>query len=75
MPGTSTPDLYFRGNGYVISEQGKPPEFVIEAATEKTAEIDLGTKRYDYAVFGIPGHPRLDETGEFYGDRLAGNVS
>ena len=66
------PELYFQSNGYVISEQGKPPDFVLEVASESTAETDLGVKRDDYAAFGIPEYWRFDETGEYYGDRLAG---
>ena len=64
--------LYYRSNGYVISEQGKPPDFVLEVASESTAERDLGSKRDHYAAFGIPEYWRFDETGEPYGDRLAG---
>ena len=66
------PELYYRSNGYVISEQGKSPDFVIEVASESTAERDLGVKRDDYAAFGIPEYWRFDETGEYYGERLAG---
>ena len=66
------PELYYRSNGYVISEQGKPPDFVMEVASESTAARDLGVKRDDYAVFGIPEYWRFDETGEYYGERLAG---
>ena len=29
--------LYYRSNGYVISEQGKPPDFVLEVASASTA--------------------------------------
>ena len=67
------PAAYYRSNGYVISEQGKPPDFVLEVASGSTAETDLGAKRYDYAAFGIPEYWRFDETGEFYGERLAGD--
>ena len=66
------PAAYYRSNGYVISEQGKPPDFVLEVASESTAEIDLGAKRDDYQRFGIPEYWRFDETGEYYGERLAG---
>ena len=66
------PELYYRSNGYVISEQGKPPDFVMEVASESTAARDLGVKRDDYVVFGIPEYWRFDETGEYYGYRLAG---
>ena len=66
------PELYHQSNGYVISEQGKPPDFVLEVASESTAKWDLGVKRDYYAAFGIPEYWRFDETGEYYGDRLAG---
>ena len=68
------PDLYFRSNRYVISEQGKPPDFVLDVTSGSTATTDLGPKGDDYAVLGIPEYWRFDETGEFYGERLAGNV-
>ena len=66
------PELYFASNGYVISEQGKPPDFVLEVASASTATEDLGVKREIYAAFGIPEYWRFDETGEHYGDRLVG---
>ena len=66
------PELYYQNNGYVISEQGKPPDFVLEVASGSTAERDLGVKRDDYAAFGIPEYWRFDETGKYYGERLAG---
>ena len=66
------PELYYQSNGYVISEQGKPPDFVLEVASESTARRDLGVKRDDYAAFSIPEYWRFDETGEYHGDRLAG---
>ena len=66
------PELYFASNGYVISEQGKPPDFVLEVASASTATEDLGVKREVYAAFGIPEYWRFDETGEHYGDRLVG---
>ena len=60
-------------NGYVISEQGKPPDFVLEVASESTANIDTGAKRDDYAALGIAEYWRFDETGEYHGARLAGD--
>ena len=60
-------------NGYVISEQGKPPDFVMEIASRKTGRDDVGQKRDGYAALGIPEYWRFDETGEFHGDRLAGD--
>ena len=64
---------FLRRNGYIISEQGKPPDFVIEIASRSTARVDVGQKRVDYAVMGITEYWRFDETGEFHGARLAGD--
>ena len=66
------PQAYEASNGYIVSEQGKPPDFVLEVASESTAEIDVGEKRDDYAALGIGEYWRLDETGEHHGTRLAG---
>ena len=67
------PAVYEANNGYVVSEQGKPPDFVIEIASESTASIDVGAKRDDYAALGILEYWRFDKTGEFHGARLAGD--
>ena len=66
------PAAYIESNGYIISEQGKPPDFVLEVASESTGDEDVGEKRDDYAGFGILEYWRFDETGEYHGDRLAG---
>ncbi|MDE2781288.1 MAG: Uma2 family endonuclease [Chloroflexota bacterium] len=66
------PALYEASNGYIISEQQKPPDFVLEVASESTAEIDVGEKRRDYAALGIPEYWRFDESGRYHGTRLAG---
>ena len=66
------PQAYEASNGYVVSEQGKPPDFVLEVASESTAEIDVGEKPRDYAALGIGEYWRFDETGEYHGERLAG---
>ncbi len=67
------PAAYRARNGYVIAEQGKPPDFVLEVASPSTAETDVGEKRDDYAAFGILEYWRFDETGEHHGTRLAGD--
>ncbi len=64
---------YQASNGYIVSEQGKPPDFVLEVASESTAEADVGAKRDYYAELGIPEYCRFDKTGEFHGTRLAGD--
>ena len=67
------PDAYLETNGYVISEQGKPPDFVLEIASASTADLDVGPKRDDYAALGMLEYWRFDKTGEDYGARLAGD--
>ena len=67
------PADYEASNGYIVSEQGKPPDFVLEVASESTASIDVGAKRDDYAALGILEYWRFDKTGEFHGARLAGD--
>ena len=67
------PAAYWRSNGYVISQQGKPPDWVLEIASRWTANEDTGNKRDWYAELGIPEYWRFDETGEFHGTRLAGD--
>ncbi len=66
------PDAYYRSNGYVISEQGKPPDFVLEIASRRTGRVDTREKRRDYAALGIGEYWRFDETGQHHGTRLAG---
>ena len=68
-----SPADYRASNGYIVSEQGKPPDFVLEVASESTAEADVGAKRDYYAELGIPEYWRFDETGEHHGKRLAGD--
>lgn len=67
------PELFFENGGYMISEQGKPPDFVLEVASRSTADVDLGPKREEYAALGIREYWRYDFTGEFYGVGLAGD--
>ncbi|MCY4559183.1 MAG: Uma2 family endonuclease [Chloroflexi bacterium] len=67
------PSAYEASNGYVISEQGKPPDFVLEVASVSTADTDTGAKRDDYARLGIPEYWRFDKTGQHHGTRLAGD--
>ena len=66
------PAAYYRSNAYIIAEQGKPPDFVLEIASRSTGGADTGAKRYDYAALGITEYWRFDETGEHHGARLAG---
>lgn len=67
------PQRYSASNAYVISEQGKPPDFVLEIASRKTGRIDTTVKRRSYAALGVREYWRFDETGEFHRSRLAGD--
>ena len=61
-------------NGYIIWEVGKPPDFVMEVASESTHHRDTGYKRELYARHGIVEYWRVDPTGgDFYGYALAGD--
>lgn len=61
-------------NGYVIEESGKPPDFVLEVASEHTARRDHIVKRPLYAGLGVPEYWRFDHTGGGYYDAaLAGD--
>ncbi len=67
------PDLMVARNGYVISEQGKPPDFVLEVASASTGRRDMTVKREGYAALGIPEYWRFDPSGGRYHDApLAG---
>ncbi len=67
------PAAYYRSNAYVISEQGKPPDFVLEIASRSSGRIDTGAKREAYAALRIPEYWRFDETGRYHRSRLAGD--
>ena len=58
-------ESYSRRNGYVISEQGKPPDFVLEIASCHTGDLDDTVKREAYAALGITEYWRFDPTGEY----------
>ena len=67
-------------NGYLIPEQGKPPDFVMEVASESTARRDETIKREAYGAMGVPEYWRFDPTGgrryrtHLAGDRLVDGV-
>ena len=61
-------------NGYVISEVGKPPDFVLEVASRRTGQADYTRKRFGYAHYGVREYWRFDHTGGQYHDvPLAGD--
>lgn len=70
----TNPELYARNNGYIISNQGKPPDFVLEVASPSTGSVDLEEKREYYAEMGVVEYWRFDETGRHHRVYLAGDV-
>ena len=77
------PDFYFASGVdapaiegtklYLPWEVGKPPDFVLEIASESTAEHDVTGKRQIYAEIGVPEYWRFDRSGgDYYGEPLAG---
>ena len=68
------PELIIPRNGYLIPEQGKPPDFVLEVGSESTGRIDENQKRRDYAGFSVPEYWRFDPSGgTFHSTHLAGD--
>ena len=71
------PERAIERQGYDITEQGKPPDFVMEIASKTTGRVDYTDKRVDYERYRIPEYWRFDATGGDYhdaalaGDRLA----
>lgn len=69
-----SPEDYAASNGYIISEQGNPPDFVMEVASESTVDVNTGSKRADYAALGILEYWRFDKTGNLHGAKLAVDI-
>ncbi len=67
------PGAYRRSEAYVIAEQGKPPDFVLEVASKSTGRVDVTEKRADYTALSIPEYWRFDETGAYHGAKLGGD--
>ena len=64
---------------YLVWEEGKGPDFVLEVASKSTWREDLGPKRDIYARLGVKEYWMYDPTGEYFtppvlqGLRLAGS--
>ena len=72
--GVSDPPAVIWRNGYVISEVGKPPDFVLEVASRSTGRRDYTVKREGYARYGVGEYWRFDPTGgECHDAPLAGD--
>ena len=57
------PVVFDNHNGYVIDQQGKAPDFVLEIASHTTGRRDATTKREHYAALGVLEYWRFDDTG------------
>ena len=61
-------------NGYVISELGRPPDFMLEVASPSAGRRDYLEKREIYAGLGVGEYWRFDSGGGRYHDAaLAGD--
>ena len=68
------PEIVAITNAYIIDEVGKPPDFVLEVASEFTAHKDYTVQRTAYAQLGVPEYWRFDYTGgKFNGAPLSGD--
>ena len=59
----ANPEAYQDSNSYVISEQGKPPDFVMEIASQSTGQEDTGNKR-TWASRNTGGSTRPEDSTE-----------
>ena len=66
------PAAYLARNGYMISEQGKPPDFILEVASRHSADTDRGVKKDYYERLQVGEYWLFDSVGEFYGFVLKG---
>ena len=66
------PAAYKARNGYVVSEQGKAPDFILEVGSRHTAGDDLEGKKDYYDRLGVGEYWLFDSEGEFYGFTRAG---
>ena len=74
------PDVYVvfgalgnhRRSSWIISREGKPPDFVLEVASPRTWARDAGDKRRIYAEMGATEYWRFDPTGDCFTPSLVG---
>ena len=57
---------------YLLWQEGKAPDFVLEIASPSTYRIDLGDKRDTYARIGVPEYWLYDPIGGYHAPRLQG---
>ena len=57
---------------YLLWEEGKAPDFVLEVASPSTWREDEGAKRPVYERLGVTEYYQYDPTGEYLGTQLKG---
>ena len=62
-------------SSYLVWEEGKPPDFVLEVASPSTAAKDAQPKVGEYASLGVREYWRLDPVGELMDSPLEGCVA
>ncbi len=68
------PSVIIAEKGYSMNYHGKPPDFVLEIASEHTSARDEREKRAGYANYGVPEYWRFDNSdGQYYRTQLAGD--
>ena len=51
---------------YLVWQEGKPPDWVLEVASLSTAARDLDAKRHAYAAMGVPEYWLFDPQGDLF---------
>ena len=73
--GVEAERLIHEANAYVVSEAGKPPDFILDIATRHTRSRNYPIKRRIYQDMGAVEYWRFDASGgRFYDAPLAGDV-
>ena len=57
---------------YLLWQEGKAPDFVLEVTSRSTRQVDQGTKRDLYARLGIAEYWQYDPTGDYLDPPLQG---
>ena len=57
---------------YLVWQEGKAPDFVLEVASSSTYRSDRGGKRDTYAKIGVSEYWQYDPTGDYLDPRLQG---
>ena len=56
----------YKRMSYFVWKEGKPPDWVLEVASQSTKAKDLGEKRRDYLEMGVPEYWLFDPRGDHF---------